>query len=149
MQSTCWWINSYSVLVIMKKLCLAFLSDRELQKKKERYSCFFIMNSVLFFSVSLLPPSPLPWRCNRTTYTHTQNLFSVSPNVTVHFKCLMVNHTCNEFNQICDLWDWDTEFLLICTCSSLSEPLTLLTAWYACRIYINGPFDLFSWFASY
>lgn len=88
-----------------KKLYLPFLSDGDLQKKeKESYIVFvFVINAVFFLSLSLLPPSPLPWRYNRAIYTHSENLFSVSLNVTVHIKCLMVNHTCNEFNQIRDL----------------------------------------------
>lgn len=96
-------------MTIRKLFCLG-------EGEGRRSSCFF-------------SPSPLPWRYNKTIFTHSQNLLSVSPNVTVH----VVNHTCNEFNQTRDLLHRAAELHPTLTCFSSSELSTCSTRWCTVR----------------
>lgn len=84
-----------SDLVTGKNLCLlSFNLTKSFRAEKDTYRlCFYIQCSFFLPPVSLSPSLSSALRYNQTIHTLTVSLFSLSSNVTVHIKSLMVNHT--------------------------------------------------------
>ena len=122
--------------------------QRASEEKGETYSLFFLMNTVGFF-----PPS-LTFPCLGEIieqYTLTQRIFLV---LVLMSRFILnawwwITPVMNSIRFVTSETVAVTEFLLTCTCSSLSEFLTHLVARWLCHVYMNGPWNLFSWSASY